>query len=113
MFRTPVSYTSGTELGSGNTEIKASVSEVHRLVERRLEEQLQGTVIVGGDVGGGSRLLWKRIGRAPPRSAAPAPLGSPLAPRARPRGLATCLFAPLRPPLLMYATKPFDIHLYF
>ena len=33
---------------SGNTEIKASVSEVHRFVERRLKEQLQGTIIVGG-----------------------------------------------------------------
>lgn len=39
---------SGTELGSGNSEIKASVSEAPRLVERRRREQLQGTIIVGG-----------------------------------------------------------------
>lgn len=42
-------YISGTELGSGNTEIKALVSEAHRLVERRLKEQLQGIIIVGGN----------------------------------------------------------------
>ena len=39
---------SGTDLGSGNSEIKASVSEAPRLVERQRREQLQGTIIVGG-----------------------------------------------------------------
>lgn len=93
-------------------EIKASFPKAPRLVESRLEEQLRGTVIVGGDEEG-SRLLWKHTGCAPPASAAPSPLGSPWGPTHWSQGAFYVLICSSEALPLTRAIKPFNIHLYF
>lgn len=100
-------YISGTELDSGNTEIKASVSEAHRLVERQLKEQLQGTVIVVGK-SGKPGLLWRHIGCPPPTSPVTSSLSSLHALQTSPRGLSRPA-----PHLLPQALLPVDAIRFF